>query len=623
MVRTDGPDGKLTDYEIAYTFGVYPLQQYLIPFPGGRYQMLPIAWDSRPKDKGGQRWFHLQPGEKIDHKDPLHWTGRYQNWALQCAECHSTDLKQGLRRGQRYLQDHLQRNQRRLRSLPRPGFQPCRLGRQAKAPYAAGGDKGLPRSRARWNEAWKFPAKRCALPCATGRPTLRHEHLRRLPCPPLDPERGRARPARRSKTAIAWRMLTAPNYHADGQQREEVYVWGSFLQSKMHQNGVTCMDCHEPHSQKLRAEGNALCTRCHNAAEFDARSTTIAPRRRQGRRVRDLPHADAELHGHPCPPGSQPARAAPRPVAVARQPECLHPVPHRQAAGMGGERHGQMVRQGLARAPALRPDAACGRTTQGASALPDLLELAASQTARRSSGPRRRRWPSPMPTRHAAGGARAAAGPRPVGAHRRARHAGAADGSGEPRAGASPLLADPVRGVRIEAANVLADVPDSQIPEGRRGCPCRPPCRNTSGALALEADWPAGSVNLGNLRLRQGRATRRLPPSSGRSDSIRISPRLRQSCRCLAPAGREAEAEKGVAPGLAVMPRNADLHHALGLLLIRKGDKPGALQGVRRGRPAGAGQCPLRLRARHRAACRPASARSAGCAARRRPAPPE
>ena len=95
MVRTDGPDGKLTDYEIAYTFGVYPLQQYLIAFPGGRYQALSIAWDARAKDQGGQRWFHLQPGEKVNHTDPLHWTGRYQNWALQCAECHSTDLKKG------------------------------------------------------------------------------------------------------------------------------------------------------------------------------------------------------------------------------------------------------------------------------------------------------------------------------------------------------------------------------------------------------------------------------------------------------------------------------------------------------------------------------------------------
>ncbi|MEF8738325.1 MAG: cytochrome c3 family protein [Candidatus Accumulibacter necessarius] len=117
-------------------------------------------------------------------------------------------------------------------------------------------------------------------------------------------------------------MLTAPNYHADGQQREEVYVWGSFLQSRMHQNGVTCMDCHEPHSQKLRAEGNALCTRCHAAASSTPGSSPSSGRR-QGRPVRHLPHADAELHGDPCPPGSQPAHPASRSLAVAGQPECL------------------------------------------------------------------------------------------------------------------------------------------------------------------------------------------------------------------------------------------------------------------------------------------------------------
>ena len=72
MVRTDGPDGKLTDYQVAYTFGVKPLQQYLIAFPGGRYQALSIAWDSRPKSEGGQHWFHLYPKEKMDHNDQLH-----------------------------------------------------------------------------------------------------------------------------------------------------------------------------------------------------------------------------------------------------------------------------------------------------------------------------------------------------------------------------------------------------------------------------------------------------------------------------------------------------------------------------------------------------------------------
>ena len=56
MARTEGPDGALHDYEIDYAFGIYPLQQYLIAFPGGRYQALGIAWDSRPKEQGATRW---------------------------------------------------------------------------------------------------------------------------------------------------------------------------------------------------------------------------------------------------------------------------------------------------------------------------------------------------------------------------------------------------------------------------------------------------------------------------------------------------------------------------------------------------------------------------------------
>ena len=95
FVKTDGPDGKLHEYPIAYTFGVYPLQQYLIPFPGGRYQALNVVWDTRPKKDGGQRWFHLYPKEAVPHDDPLHWTGPYQNWNFMCAECHSTNVKKG------------------------------------------------------------------------------------------------------------------------------------------------------------------------------------------------------------------------------------------------------------------------------------------------------------------------------------------------------------------------------------------------------------------------------------------------------------------------------------------------------------------------------------------------
>jgi len=93
IVLTDGPDGALHDYEVAYTFGVYPLQQYLIAFPGGRYQALGIAWDSRPREQGGQHWFHLYPQQQLKPGSALHWTGRDQTWNYQCANCHSTNLQ--------------------------------------------------------------------------------------------------------------------------------------------------------------------------------------------------------------------------------------------------------------------------------------------------------------------------------------------------------------------------------------------------------------------------------------------------------------------------------------------------------------------------------------------------
>jgi hypothetical protein len=93
MVETDGPDGKLAEFEVKYTFGIDPLQQYLIEFPDGRVQALSIAWDTRPKEKGGQRWFHIYPNEEIRHDDILHWTKLNQNWNFMCAECHSTGLR--------------------------------------------------------------------------------------------------------------------------------------------------------------------------------------------------------------------------------------------------------------------------------------------------------------------------------------------------------------------------------------------------------------------------------------------------------------------------------------------------------------------------------------------------
>ena len=67
-------------------------------------------------------------------------------------------------------------------------------------------------------------------------------------------------------------LLDAPLYHADGQILDEVFEYGSFLQSRMHERGVTCADCHDPHSGHLRAEGNALCAQCHQPSHYDTQS---------------------------------------------------------------------------------------------------------------------------------------------------------------------------------------------------------------------------------------------------------------------------------------------------------------------------------------------------------------
>jgi len=93
LVHTEGAHGTLGNFEVKYTFGVEPLQQYLIAFPGGRLQSLTFAWDTRPAAQGGQRWFSLYPDTRIPPNDPLHWTGPDQNWNYQCAACHSTNLR--------------------------------------------------------------------------------------------------------------------------------------------------------------------------------------------------------------------------------------------------------------------------------------------------------------------------------------------------------------------------------------------------------------------------------------------------------------------------------------------------------------------------------------------------
>ena len=95
FIATEGPDGKPGDFEVTFTFGLAPLQQYLVDMPDGRLQAFGIAWDSRPEAAGGQRWFDLYPGQKLSPGDPLHWTGIQQTANFMCVDCHVTNFRKG------------------------------------------------------------------------------------------------------------------------------------------------------------------------------------------------------------------------------------------------------------------------------------------------------------------------------------------------------------------------------------------------------------------------------------------------------------------------------------------------------------------------------------------------
>ncbi len=276
MVRTDGPDGALHEYPIAYTFGVYPLQQYLIAFADGRLQALGSTWDSRPKEQGGQRWFHLYPGQKLPPGDRLHWTGRDQTWNYQCADCHSTNLQKNYNLAANTYATSWTDIDVSCEACHGPG---SRHVAWAKA-HAEGGSypSGTDASRmglTNWlkptdNGRWEMNpetgiARRTEKLVSTELETCAACHSRRkvIAKSPV--------PGEPYLDAYLPALLEPGLDHADGQIDGEVYEYGSFLQSRMHAAGVTCSNCHDPHSAKLLAEGNALCAQCHLPARFDAR----------------------------------------------------------------------------------------------------------------------------------------------------------------------------------------------------------------------------------------------------------------------------------------------------------------------------------------------------------------
>src|SRR5215468_757611 len=274
LVETDGPDGKLATFEVKYTFGIYPLQQYLIEFPDGRVQALSLAWDSRSKDAGGQRWFHLYPNEEIRHGDVLHWTKLNQNWNFMCAECHSTGVRKNYDANTDRFATTFAEISVGCEACHGKGSRHVDWARERQSwwPFGRSDDpnKGLivnfdERSKVTWPIDLKTGnAVRSIAPA-----TLRKEVET---CGLCHARRGQFseewQPGKWLSESHAVSAIGRGLYHPDGQMLDEVYNYGSFKQSKMFAAGVTCSDCHEPHSAEMRLPGDNVCLQCHASDRY-------------------------------------------------------------------------------------------------------------------------------------------------------------------------------------------------------------------------------------------------------------------------------------------------------------------------------------------------------------------
>jgi len=245
FAHTNGVGGEMAEFEITHTFGWYPLQQYLVPFPGGRLQTLPLAWDSKDN-----KWFRVPPDEPVEPDDWLYWTNAAQNWNGMCAQCHSTNLQKNY--------DIETDSYNTTWSDIDVGCEACHGPGSLHVEWAEMPEMGRP-------TVWNFDL----VTKTSDLDSREHVEL----CAPCHSRRGAMGDDEHRPTDLLDiylpSLLEEDLYFADGQILEEVYVYGSFTQSKMYSHDVRCSDCHEVHSIELVKEGNELCLQCHRGAQYD------------------------------------------------------------------------------------------------------------------------------------------------------------------------------------------------------------------------------------------------------------------------------------------------------------------------------------------------------------------
>jgi tetratricopeptide (TPR) repeat protein len=521
-----------------------------------------------------------------------------------CAECHSTGLRKGYDAAADRFETRWSEIDVSCEACHGPGSRHVEWAREGsangKGDAAAPANRGFEASVRDPNRgAWAIDpatgsARRTApLPARSEVDTCARCHSRRTALVESDATGGALLDSHLPA------LLDAGLYHADGQIDGEVFEYGSFLQSRMHAEGVTCSDCHEPHSQRLRFAGNggnAMCGTCHSPAQFDRpehhhhsgggahRATQsvgcvdchmptrtylgVDDRRDHSLRV---PRPDLTLKiGTPnaCNGCHQDRGAAWAQAAVVRwYGGDRSRLPHYGEAIAAGRKETSAAEARLLEVAADREVPAIARATALA-----LLAQAPAGAPRDPANPT-----SP------AGNALAAAArdPEPL------IRLGAAQGAMglEPKArlaAVGSLLGDSLRAVREETARALLSVPPTSMPGGVR-IAFDSALAELRASLALAAERPEVRLDLGGIALARGE----LAAAEGEyRAALRLDPAFVPGYANLAEAlrlqDREAEAVRILEAGLARSPRAAALHYALGLARIRAGQLAAALEPLRR-----------------------------------------
>lgn len=560
FVETAGPDGKAGRFEIAYTFGWTPLQQYLVELDGGRLQALTVAWDTE-----ANRWFDLAADEPALPRDPLHWTGREHNWNFRCADCHST----GLRRNYDLETDSF----RTTYSNVSVGCQACHGPGNAHVAWAEGEQTGSAAAKGlavRLNEDTSAEINICAR-CHSRRRQITDHYVAGEPfLEHYIPE-----------------LLDEGLYFPDGQIHGEVYVYGSFVQSKMYQKGVTCSNCHDPHSGTPLADGNAVCTACHSETPPE-RFPSIRP----------LAYDSPDHHFHPnSGPGSfcvdchMPSRTymavdprrdhsfrVPRPDLSAKTgaPDACTGCHRDRDADWAAARIAGWYGPDRRQEPHFGEALAMGRT--GAPGAGDRLATVVADETQPAIA---RATAVELLQRYLDGATRptvieALGDPDPMVRVAALQALRATEPTTRAELAAA-LLDDPVRAVRITAARILAPVPPEAFLGDRRASYQRAVDEYIVSELAA-AERPEAHLNLGLYWAEQGDAGK---AEEAYRTALRLAPEFTPALITLSDLqrrlGRADEESELLEQAFRMAPQDPSVLHALGLLRVRQGRHAEAL----------------------------------------------